>query len=231
MKDNSKSNFPDQTYNEIEIKRIDRNYILEEIRGAFSFQKGFLYTIKELAINPGDSIKEFIKNDRKRLVKPILFIVFTSLVYSILKSFLFIELDNALHSGDKNSAIIKMLIWTQENYGYSNIIMAVFIGFWTRIFFKKYDYNIFEILVLLCFVMGFGMLIFSIFAIIEALLDQVIVQIGGVVVYIYISWAIGQFYGKRKVVNYIKAFFAYFLGMVTFGIVLISIGLVIDLIK
>jgi len=231
MKDNSKNSFPDQTYNEIEIKRIDRNYILEEIHGAFSFQKGYLFTIKELAINPGSAIKEFIKNDRKRLVKPILFIVFTSLIYSILKSFLLIELDNTLNSGDKNSAIFKMLIWTQENYGYSNIIMAVFIAFWIRLFFRKYEYNIFEILVLLCFVMGFGMLIFSAFAVIEAILDQVIVQIAGIIVYIYIAWAIGQFYGKRKVVNYIKAFFAYFLGMVTFGIVLVSIGLAIDLSK
>jgi|SRR5690606_6916888 len=231
MNENSKNNFSGQDYNETEIKRIDRNYILEEIREAFSFQKGFMFTIKELAVNPGDSVKEFIKNDRKRLVKPVLFIVFTSLIYSILKSFLWLEFDNIVNSGNENSAIFKMLIWTQENYGYSNIIMAIFIGFWIRLFFRKYKYNIFEILVLLCFVMGFGMLIFSVFAVVEAIMNQVIVQIAGIFVYIYTSWAIGQFYGKRKVINYIKAFFAYFLGMVTFGILLISIGLTIDLLN
>lgn len=231
MSDVSKNTFPDQNDKKAEIKRIDSHYISEEIRNAFSFQKGFLFTVKSLAIKPGKSVKEFIKNDRNRLVKPILFIVFTSFIYTILISFLPLESRSLANTEAENSAIFEIFIWTQENYGYSNIMMAIFIGAWIRLFFRKHEYNIFEILVLLCFVMGFGMIIYTCFGIVEAIMDQALWQVAGIVVYIYMSWAIGQFYGSKKVANYIKAFFAYLLGMSTFMIVLVLIGLAVDFLK
>lgn len=213
------------------IKRIDGHYIIEEIQSAFSFEKGFLYTVKELTINPGTGVKEFLDKDRKRLIKPILFLIFTSLIYSILNNFLLIEDGYIKYSGETQSSIFKLFEWIQQNYGYSNILIAIFIGLWTKLFFIKYDFNIFEILILLSFVMGYAMLIFSLFAIFQALINQDIMQIAAIIAFIYTSWAIGQFYGKRKVINYIKAFFAYILGMISFTILVILIGIALDLLK
>ncbi|TXE15848.1 DUF3667 domain-containing protein [Psychroflexus gondwanensis] len=215
--------------NRINLKRIDGHYVLQEIRSVVSFEKGFLFTLKELATNPGESVKEFLNKDRKRLVKPIVFLIFTSLIYSVLNSLLSFEGDYMKFSGENDSAVLTIFEWIQGNYGYTNIVMAIFIGFWTKLFFRKYRFNIFEILVLLCFVMGFGMLIFSIFGILEAITSNNIMQIAGIVGFVYTTWAIGQFYGKRKTINYIKAFFAYTLGMLTFAISAILIGTAIDL--
>lgn len=211
------------------LKRIDREYVFAEISSVLSFEKGFLYTIKELAYNPGKCIKEFLNEDRNRLVKPIVFLIFTSLIYSVLNNFLLFEDGYVEFSGGNDSAIFTIFEWIQGNYGYTNIIMAIFIGFWIKLFFRKYKFNIFEILILLCFVMGFGMLIFSIFGIIQAFTSNNIMQIAGVVGVLYTTWAVGQFYGKRRVFNYVKAFFAYVLGMLTFAISAISIGMAIDL--
>ena len=73
------------------LKRIDGHYILHEIIHVVHFEKGILYTIKELLIRPGDAVREFINKDRNRLVKPIIFIVITSLIYSVINTFFHIE--------------------------------------------------------------------------------------------------------------------------------------------
>ena len=78
--------------------------------------------------------------------------------------------------------------------------------------------------------MGMGMLIYSVFGIIQGLTHFNLMQIAGIAGFIYTTWAIGQFYDKGKVINYVKAFFAYILGMLTFTLIAIIVGTIIDLI-
>ena len=49
------------------LKRIDGKYIWDEIRSVLNFDKGIFYTIKELFIRPGDTVREFLIYDRKML--------------------------------------------------------------------------------------------------------------------------------------------------------------------
>jgi hypothetical protein len=79
--------------------------------------------------------------------------------------------------------------------------------------------------------MGIGMLIYSVFGIIQGLTHLNLIQIAGVVVFVYTTWAVGHFFGKTKINNYVKAFFAYFLGMLTFTLAAIILGILIDFIK
>jgi hypothetical protein len=48
--------------------------------------------------------------------------------------------------------------------------------------------------------------------------------------FVYTTWAVGQFYDKRKVSSYFKAFFAYIFGMLTFALAVIIVGTLTDLI-
>jgi hypothetical protein len=212
-----------------DIKKIDGKYLLQEIRSVLSFEKGFLFTVRELATNPGRSIKDFLNNDRNRLVKPVVFLIVMSLIYSVFNKIFHFEDGYVQFSGNKDAATPSISKWIQENYGYANIIMAIFIAGWVKLFFRKRDVNIFEILVLLCFVMGMGMLIYAIFGVVQNLINFNLMQVAGIVGFIYLTWAIGQFYGKGKIVNYVKAFSAYILGMIAFTITAILIGSVIDL--
>lgn len=215
------------------LKRIDSHYILHEIQHVLHFEKGIFYTVKELLIRPGQSVRQFISENRNRLIKPIIFIVVTSLIYSIAVHFFHIEDGYIIMKGSeagKNSATIAIFNWIQNHYGYANIIMGIFIAFWSKLFFKKYDYNFFEIVILLCFVMGVGMLAFSIFAVIEGLTKLHVMQISGIIFFLYASWAIGQFFDKKKAINYLKAFGAYVLGMITFSIAALLLGFIFDLI-
>lgn len=215
---------------EAKIKRIDGSYIAHEIGQVLSFERGILFTIKELLVRPGENIRNFLSENRKRLVKPIIFIIATSLIFSIINQYFNIEKGYVNYDEPKQTTIGIIFKWVENNYGYANILMGIFIALWTKLFFRKYSFNFFEILILLCFVMGIGMLIYSVFALFQGLTHINLMQIGGVIGFIYSSWAIGQFFGKAKFSNYIKAFISYLLGFFTFTLTAIFIGALIDLI-
>lgn len=214
-----------------ELKRINGQYILKEIGSVLNFDKGILYTIRELLLRPGKNIQSFILEDRARLVKPIIFIIITSLIYSLAQHFFHFEDGYVNAGGFDESATTKIFGWIQSNYGYANILMAIFIAGWIKIFFKKYEYNFFEILILLCFVMGVGMLIYTVFGIIESVIKIRVLHIGGIIGLLYASWAIGQFFDKNKKVNYLKGFLSYLLGMITFFLGAIILGMGIDFVQ
>ncbi|CAM4030900.1 DUF3667 domain-containing protein [Flavobacterium antarcticum] len=212
------------------LKRIDGPYILHEIIHVVHFEKGILYTIKELLIRPGESVQNFINKNRSRLVKPIIFIVISSLIYTLINSFFHIE-DGYMKIEEANPTSIGIMMqWIQNHYGYANILMGVFIAWWLKLFFRKHLYNFYEIVIMLCFTIGMGMLIFAIFALIQGLFHVQVMQIAGIVGFVYMTWAIGQFFDKTKIKSYVKSFFAYVLGMISFFVVVTIIGTIADLI-
>ncbi len=186
----------------VQIKRIDGHYIIHEVEHILHFERGILYTVKELLLRPGQNIRNFIAENRSRLVKPVIFIIITSLVYSLSTHFFHIEEELVNFEGSKESAMVPIFEWIKNHYGYANIIMGVFIALWTKLFFRKYDYNFFEILILLCFAMGMGMLIYSVFTIFLGITHINLMSIAGFVGVFYCSWAMGQFFDKRKVLSY-----------------------------
>ena len=210
-------------------KRIDFHYVKHEIEHVLHFEKGILFTIKELLIRPGESIREFISDDRNRLVKPIIFIIVSSLIYTLLNHFFHIEEGYVKYDGLEKTALVKIFGWFQANYGYMNILTGMFIAVWLKVFFKKYDYNFFELLIMLCFVLGITMLIFAFFAIIEGITHIKLFKIAGILGFIYLVWAIGSFFDKEKIANYFKALASYLLGMLTFLILTIAVGITIDI--
>ncbi len=214
----------------VDLKRINGHYLIHEIEHVLHFERGILYTIRELITSPGQNVKIYLTENRNRLVKPIIFIIVTSLLYSIANTFFHFEDEYVNKINNNNSATVTISKWIQNHYGYANIIMAVFIALWTKLFFRKYNFNIFEILILLCYVMGMGMLLLAVFGIVQSLTKINLVLIASLVSIVYTSWAIGQFYEKGKPVNYFKAFCSYLLGVITFYSIANLIGIIIDLI-
>ena len=212
------------------LKRINYQYILSEIGSELNFNKGILFTIREVLLRPGSSVKIFIHEDRNRLVKPIVFLIICSLLYTIIQQTFNFEDGYVNFNFDdwKNSTIGSIFYWISNNYGYANILMATFIALWIKILFKKYEYNYYEIYILLCFIIGISMLIYSLFGIIEGLSNYPVLQFGVNIGILYSSWGIGQFFGKKRKMNYLKGFISYMLGMVTFIITVVLIGIILD---
>ena len=72
------------------------------------------------------------------------------------------------------------------------------------------------------------MLIISFFAIAEGLSKISFMKVSGITAAVYTTWAIAQFFNGKKVASYLKAIIAYSLGVLTFGLVLVFIGVLID---
>lgn len=200
----------------VKLKRINGHYIIHEIEHVLHFEKGILYTIRELLLRPGKNISHFLSENRTRLVKPIIFIIVSSLLYTVASHFFHINDGYVRVEVEKTSAIAVISKWVKEHYGYSNIMMGIFIALWLKLFFRKYNYNFYEILILLCFLMGMGMLLLTFFAVFQGLTHLDVMQTGGYVFIIYSTWAIGQFFDRGKPLSYINAFISYLLGMITF---------------
>jgi hypothetical protein len=214
----------------VKVKRIDGHYIVHEIEHVLHFERGILFTIKELLLRPGQNVSHFIAENRTRLVKPIIFIIVTSLIFTLISHFFHIEGGYIHIIEEKKTAIGSIFNWIQNHYGYANIVIGVFVVFWLKMFFRKYGYNFFELLILLCFVIGMEMLIFSVFTLFVGLTKLNLMPIAGFIGMSYCIWAIGQFFDKTKPISYVKAFVSYVLGLITFSFSAVILGALIDLI-
>jgi hypothetical protein len=209
-------------------RRINGHYLLAEIGSILYLDRGILYTIRELLLRPGSSIRNYLLKNRNRLIKPVFFIIICSLVYTLLQQWLNFEDGYVNYSFKGESAAMDIFTWISQNYGYANLLMAVFMAFWIRVFFRKSGYNFFEILILLCYAMGMSMLFFALFGILDAVTGISIIGKGYFIGIIYASWAIGQFF-NGKVLGFIKGFMSYMLGIFTFSLVVLALGLMIEI--
>lgn len=150
------------------------------------------------------------------------------MIYTLCNHYFHFEDEYVGQLGASHSTTAAIFKWIQGHYGYANIIMGIFIALWTMLFFRRASYNFFEILILLCFVMGIGMLIYSIFGVLQGLIHVELMQIAGMAGFVYTTWAVGQFFGKRGIKNYLKALAAYILGIITFTVAAVLIGVLID---
>lgn len=205
-------------------QRIDSVYIIEELRSVFNFERGIFFTLKALLTAPGDNVRVFIEEDRDHLVKPILFLIICSLAYTFVLQSIGVDLVYEPVSEEDKTLTIEMFAWIINNTGYSNIMMSVFIGAWLQVFFRKHNFNFFEILILLCFVMGIGMLIYTLFLILANLSDINFDIIASIIGFAYCAWAISSFYDGHKIGNFFKAFIAYCLGATSFYAVVFIVG-------
>lgn len=214
------------------IKRIDKHYISHEIQHLLHFEKGIFYTVKELLLRPGISIREYIDEDRNKHMKPIPFLIFTSVVYTVIAHFFHADVfyNESRKLFFEDSSINDINHWVQTHYGYSNILMGLFLAIAVKLLFRKYKYNLFEIMILLCFIMGQGMLLLTLEAFFAGIINgYAFASILGLISFAYPTWVIAQFFDKSKISSYFKAFFAYILGYILFYVAIIIVGLTADL--
>ncbi len=207
-----------------EISRINGKYLWHEVQHLILFEKGFFYTVKQLLVRPGKTVRLFLTEDRNRIVKPVLFLIVTSLIYTLIAQYFHTE-EEYVNRLDKNpSESVPLVKWVLDNYGYANMIMAVFIAFWVKIVFRKAPYNFYEILILLFYVMGLGMLFFALSALTKGLFNIDLVAYANIAIFAYLTYAIASFFNPKKIKNYFAAFFAYILGFITFFQLIYLIG-------
>ena len=215
------------------LKRINKQYLASEITDVFCARKGFFHTVKGMIVRPGNTVRNYMTENRSRYVKPITFVIITSLIYTIFCHLFQIGLDS--YGGQdadtlNGSAMGTILIWMIENQGYTSLLSGFFMAFWVKLFFRKTGYNLFEIFVLICFVSGIGTLFTALMLVFKPLTQWNLIYIANVISIVYSTWAIGQFFDPKKASSYIKAFISYMLSIAIQTILIVMVGLSIDII-
>lgn len=214
----------------VNLKRIDSHYISHELFHLWHLDKGFLYNVKELTIRPAKSIKEFLHYNRERHMKPIGFLIFSAIIYTLIyNSFKPSPINVASKSYFYGTTTYVIQSWLGKNFGYDFIFKSFFTACWARIFFNKYGYNIFEIMTLMCFVSAQAMLFTGVILPFNSLLHQTVnnIILLGITIF-YPVIVLAQFFDKTKVINYLKALITYFLGGITLYLLVIAIGYTFD---
>ena len=213
-------------------KRIDSSYIIHEITHLLHLESGFMYTVKQLFIRPGKLVRSFIFEDRSKATKPIIFLIFSATLFTLIFHFFhieyqFISLSQKIGNADQYLEKKAISDWINNHVGYASLMIGFLIALWIKVFFRKHNYNIYEITILLCYSIGQLLLILLVFSLIEFMLKSESIAIIGVFTgYFYVFWSIGQFFGEKKIMNYVKSIVCCFLGAVSFWLILMLLAFV-----
>lgn len=214
------------------LKRIDSSYIIHEIKHLLHIESGFLFTVKHLFISPGKLVRGFIFEDRSKVTKPVIFLIFSTTIFTLALHSLHIEYQ-FFAIKNKNESIDKYLEqeiinnWLNNHVGYASLFFGFLIALWTMLFFKKHKFNIYEITILLCYSFGQLFLILLSFSLLAFLFKNNFISFTGIIIgYLYVSWSIGQFFGEKKIINYAKSILCCILGFISFTLIMLLLAFI-----
>jgi len=184
--------------------RINFHYIVEEMQHTvFHVDRGILFTIKELILRPGFTIKDYLAGKRKPHFKPFAFVIILGTVYGFLCYFFNAYPESALFSeypgGEEGT---KFALNTYEwIYGHYSFVMLAFMPFYalgSYIVFRK-RYNYIEFLVVSSYIVGMQILIMIItYFLYYFTLSPWVVMATFLPIYIYHIWVYIQLFNDES---------------------------------
>lgn len=226
--------------------RITLRQVLSETRQHFiHFDQGFLYTIKQLAIRPGHTIREYIDGKRVKHIKPIRF-WFWATTISILLFHLWGLDEIMLQKITENNASVghsqeaqllgqKLTQKIFEHPTVTQVMMVPWLAFFSWLLFRRRGHNYAEHFVFNTYIMAevgiasiFTMpLMFSLRNVMPSTSLGLISLVlwGG-----YMGWAYNQFYHlKHRTTGFLRALLVMILGYVMM-ILMISVIIVVAIV-
>ncbi|WP_165764610.1 DUF3667 domain-containing protein [Flavobacterium cyanobacteriorum] len=136
---------------------IDWHYVWHEIQhGIFHVDKGLLFTIKELTLRPGSTIRQFIAGRRVAYFKPTAMVIFLATLYGFLYHYFEVDLMFRLYDEHSKEAHLsaKVQEWITSHYTLVTLMIVPLYGMVSYLMFRKSRYNFIEHMVLNTFLAG-----------------------------------------------------------------------------
>lgn len=176
--------------------RLDMHHILHDLIHVFIHaDKGFLYLTKELALQPGIVVKEYVAGKRKKYFNPFSYLVLTIAVSAFLTSY-FHLLESDLQHQNPVSALIT------KNINLIFLVSVPVMALFTRLLFYRGGYNYAEHLTLQAYMGGFRVFFFIlIFTPLVIFFRQYYFSALSVYLALWVAflcWAYIQFFGGNR---------------------------------
>jgi hypothetical protein len=182
-----------------DTRRIDFKFILEEIKKLLlKFDSGFFYTLKELTLAPGKTVKSYLEGKRIQHVRPLTFLILLAGIYSFLYHYFDINIFTASAS-DSPVSSQEMNSHYDRNYSLIQILMVPLYALASMMAFPKGIYNFYEYLILNAYLSGhrifFNIVLFPFaYLVNETEYVMMFVNINLVIGLLYHLWAYSQIF-------------------------------------
>ncbi len=217
------------------VQKVNFNYFINEISNSFfQVNRGIFYTLKELSVRPGKSIRDYLKGKRKPHYKPLAFALVTSTIFVLLsyligeKTFLgeaLSGLSDGFKENENSSDIQNGFNWLLNNITYLLLLLVPFFSFSSYLIFKKSKYNYFEHLILNFYIAGLQSVIylfFSLFFFLFNIKNYYIEILPIIISILYLFWTYIKFFNNKK------AFLTILLTLLTYILYLLIFFLIIN---
>lgn len=195
-----KDNFCSRCGQTAHTSRISFSHLAEELQyGLFHINKGLIYTIKELLLSPGETVKNYLAGKRVRYSKPFIFLIVCGVIYSLVFHFFhFFPMEEMNKYRFENNIILEYVPLYElyaNHYSLMLLLLTPFYAFFSYLLFYKRGYNYVEHLVLLSYVSGARIIILLLFYPLIYLSGyQGVYILVNVLAEIYFIWGISQFF-------------------------------------
>ena len=212
------------------------NFLSEISESVFQINKGFFYTLKELFVRPGKSIKEFLNGKRKKHFKPIAYALTLSTLY-----FLIAQITNQntwiddILSGwmegasdwETRKQAPVVLTWFAKNYAYTALLLLPVFSLASYLSFFRFGRNYLEHIVINSYITGHQAIAYASFAIVGTVIENNIIESIPIFVGIgYTFWVFWQFFSTgNPLANILRLMLTYFLYIIfSVGLLLVVMG-------
>lgn len=127
--------------------KINAHFLWHDIQhGLLHFDKGILYSLKQLFTRPGNSIREFIEGKRVNHFKPLSLVAVLATLYGVLYHYFNINL--LPNTSNKDLNYVEFNEWMSTHFSWITIATIPLFTLGTYICFRKQGYNFVEYFVL-----------------------------------------------------------------------------------
>jgi hypothetical protein len=194
-----------------------RNLHDEFIHGFFHVHHGILFTIKELFIRPGISIRGYISGKRVTYFNPFTYLV----LLSILAGFGFSHSGMLEHTRDNFMASGETLQFTRKHFSYRLLLSIPAYTLMTWTLFRSFKYNFAEHFVVNTFLISQTTLIYCIWMVVLTIFSpdhrnfQILLSIAHISTIIYLTISIFSLFNTGKLIwRWVKSTIAVLGGLV-----------------
>ncbi len=128
-----------------EVKKITFTSILQNVFSSITnMDKGFLYNIKTLILNPQKITIDYVLGKRKGILNPVSFLIFSITIYLFVITFLKAPVESLDDSDFANSKVQKVGmevgLFIRTNLKFFWILSIIPLGISLKLMFKQYNY-------------------------------------------------------------------------------------------
>ena len=202
----------------------------------FHFDKGVLFTAKELFTRPGNSIREFIEGKRVKHFKPISLVIILATLYGVLRHlFHFSVLDKKAVSEIQGVEYESLNEWISHHYYWIILLSIPMFSLASYVVFRKQGYNFIEHIVLNAYMASqrliFRIVIFPLTKYFtESENNKLFVDILMLMDIVLIFWTYITFFNNlSKIKAFLYSIYSYVLFLAIFFILLLLSVLIFDI--